>query len=133
MKVDGLTVCWKFKDSGKTFCGAGCWGWLCIIIAINICMDLEKVFPKSVIDWKIPCTDSAKTRFDSWNVSADVLRNRASTFTSCNSSWSLCAADKVFSKWFRFMPINLGTWLFSGLRLADELCCIVSFSITESG
>ena len=94
-------------------------------------MDLQKVFPKSVTDWEIPRNDSAKTRFDSCNVSVNVLRNFVSSFASCNSSWSLCATEKVFSKCFRLLSINLGTWFSSDLRFADELCLIGS-SITES-
>ena len=125
-----LKICGLWKNM---FCGTGCWGWLCIIVAwINICMDLQKVFPKSAIDWEVPCNDSAKTRFDSCNVSANVLRNFVSSFASCNSSWSLCATEKVFSKCFRLLSINLGTWFSSDLRFADELCLIGSFSITES-
>ena len=94
-------------------------------------MDLQKSFPKSAIDLKIPCTDSAETRFDSCNVSDNVLRNCALSFASCNSSWSLCVGDHVFSKCFRLLTINFGTWFSSNLGFSDELC-FVSSSITES-
>ena len=68
-----LKLCGLWKN---ILCGTGHWGWLCIIIAwIDICMDLQKLFPKSVIDWEIPCNNSAKTWLDSCNVSANVLRN----------------------------------------------------------
>ena len=113
-----LKVCGLWKN---IFCRTVCWGWFYIIIAgVNICMDLQKKFSKSVNDREIPCNDSAKTRFDSCNVSANVLRNCASSFASCNSSWFLCAAAKVFSKWFCLLSINPGTWFSSDLRFADE-------------
>ena len=113
-----LKVCGLWKN---IFCRTVCWGWFCIIIAgVNICMDLQKKFSKSVNDREIPCNDSAKTRFDSCNVSANVLRNCASSFASCNSSWFLCAAAKVFSKWLCLLSINPGTWFSSDLRFADE-------------
>ena len=49
-------------------------------------LDLQKLFPKSVIILEIPCNNSAKTRFDSRNVSVNVLRNFASSFASFDSS-----------------------------------------------
>ena len=85
----------SLTNQKNIFRGTG--GWLCIIIAwVDICMNLQKSFPKSAIDWKIPCNDSAETRFDSCNVSVNVLRNCALSFASCNSSWSLCVGDHVF-------------------------------------
>ena len=39
--------------------------------------------------------------------------------------------QQIFSKCLRLLSINLGTWLSSDLRFADELCLIGS-SITES-
>ena len=90
------------------FWGTGCWGWLRIIIAwVKICMDLQKLFPKSIIDLEIPCNDSAKIRFDSRNVSVNILRNCASPFVSCNSSWSFCAATMFFLGVFAYCQLLL--------------------------
>ena len=94
-------------------------------------MDLQKLFPKSAIDWEILCNNSAKTRFDSYNIPANVLQNCASSFAFCNSSWSLCCRQD-FSKCFRLLSIDLGTWFSSDLRFADEFCLIGSSSFTES-
>ena len=47
-------------------------------------------------------------------------------------SWSLCTTDKVFSKCFCLLSINLGTWFSSKLHFGDELCFIGFSSITES-
>ena len=118
-----LKVCGLWKN---IFWGTGCWGWLCIIIVwVNICMDLQKLFPKSVVDLEIPCNDSAKTRFDSHNVFVNVLRNCAPSFACCNSSWSLCAADNAFCRCFCLLSINLGTCFCSDLCFADEFALLV--------
>ena len=110
----------------------GCWGWLRIVTAwVKICMDLQKLFPKTFIDWEILCNKSAKTRFDSYNIPANVLQSCASSFAFCNSSLSLrCRQD--FSKCFRLLSIDLGTWFSSDLHFVDELCLIGSSSFTES-
>ena len=74
----GVLKLWELWKN--IFRGTWCWDWLCVIIVwVNICMDLQKLFPKSVIDWEFSYCDSAKTRFDSCNVSVNVLRNCASS------------------------------------------------------
>ena len=125
LKLYGL---WK-----NIFWGTGCWSWFCIIIAwVKICMDLQKLFPKSVIDLEIPCNNLARTRSDSRDVSVNVLQNCASSFVSWNSSWSFCAGGNVFSSCFCLFSVNPGTWFSSDLCFADELYFIVSSTITES-
>ena len=100
LKLYGL---WK-----NIFWGTGCWSWFCIIIAwVKICMDLQKLFPKSVIDLEIPCNNLARTRPDSRNVSVNVLQNCASSFVSWNSSWSFCARGNVFSRCFAYSQLIL--------------------------